>query len=61
MARGGSLHFGSAAAGIVWSYTHWDAAMMAARTMALGAGVRVANFHTLPETMAAPHKLLQET
>jgi hypothetical protein len=40
--------------------SQWDKAMMAARTMALGAGVRVQNFSTLDEAKEAAAKLLHE-
>lgn len=40
--------------------SRWDVAMMAARTMALGIGVRVANFATLEGAMARAKNLLVE-
>jgi hypothetical protein len=40
--------------------SHWDKAMMAARTMALGLGVRIQNFATLDEAKGAARKLLEE-
>jgi hypothetical protein len=38
----------------------WDKAMMAARTMALGLGIRVRNFSTLEDARAEAAKLLRE-
>jgi hypothetical protein len=39
--------------------SEWDKAMMAARTMALGVGVRIRNFATIEEARAAASKLLE--
>jgi hypothetical protein len=39
--------------------SEWDRAMMAARTMALGLGVRVRNFSKLEDARAAAAKLLE--
>lgn len=39
--------------------SEWDVAMMAARTMALGIGVRVRNFSTLDEAKASAMKFLE--
>jgi hypothetical protein len=40
--------------------SEWDKAMMAARTMALGVGVRIQNFATIAEARAAASKLLEQ-
>jgi hypothetical protein len=37
----------------------WDKAMMAARSMALGVGIRIRNFSTFEEAKAAAAKLLE--
>lgn len=40
--------------------SRWEAAMMAARTMALGVGVRVVNFPSLTEALNAAEALLTD-
>jgi hypothetical protein len=40
--------------------SQWDKAMMAARTMALGVGVRIQNFATLDQAKAAAEELLEK-
>lgn len=39
--------------------SRWEAAMMAARTMALGAGVRVVNYPSLTDALKAAEALLE--
>jgi hypothetical protein len=39
--------------------SEWDKAMMAARTMALGVGVRIRNYSTIEEARTAASKLLE--
>jgi hypothetical protein len=39
--------------------SEWDKAMMAARTMALGLGVRIQNFSTLDDAKAEAMRLLE--
>lgn len=41
--------------------SRWDAAMMAARTMALGVGVRVVNYPSLAEALSAADGLLTQS